>query len=106
MEIILIAVATAFNFAILMHKFRNGRVFDALIDFITMITLGSLFGGTLGGMVIAMISGALISTYLWFAPFKITISKEFKSKVLDILGKTIAVLLIVAVLVAIALRYT
>ena len=105
MEIILIAISTAFNFVIIMHKMRHERVFDGVIDFIAMVILGSVFGGTLGGMTIAMISGALISVYLWFQPFRIIIPVKFMLKVYRTINITVAILLTVAIIVYIAERF-
>ena len=44
----MISIATAFNFAILRYKLNLKRYADAILDFIMMCTLGSVFGGTLG----------------------------------------------------------
>ena len=105
MEVVLIAISTAFNFVIIMHKLRHERVFDGVIDFVTMVTLGSVFGGTLGGMTIAMISGALVSVYLWFQPFRIVIPKELMNKIFKAINITVVVLLIVASIVFVANKY-
>ena len=61
---IAIMIATAINFGILRWKFGRGRYFDVMLDVLCLITLSVLFGGTLGGMTIAMGAGAMISFYL------------------------------------------
>jgi len=72
--ILLGGVATAFNFIIILHKLRNGRIVDSLIDLGTAITIGAMFVGTLTGMAIGMMASAIISIYLWFFPIKFQIN--------------------------------
>lgn len=69
-ELIIIAIATAFNFIILKWKFEHHRYGDLVFDIIVLMALSSLFGGTLGGMVIAMVSGAIVSGFLLIRPPK------------------------------------
>ena len=64
MEFLIIAVATFFNFMILKWKFEHERYADLAFDITCLVCISWLFGGTLGGMTIAMISSALISIYL------------------------------------------
>ena len=71
MEIVVFAIATFFNFWILSEKLKRSRYLDTFIDFMTMVILGYLFSGTMAGMAIAMLTGVLISIYLWFRPYKI-----------------------------------
>jgi len=68
--ILLGGIATAFNFIIILHKLRNGRILDSLIDLGTATVLGAMFIGTLTGMSIGMMASAIISIYLWYFPFK------------------------------------
>lgn len=75
MEMLIIAVATFFNFIILKWKFEHERYADLAFDVATLVCISWLFGGTLGGMVIAMIASALISLYLIVFPPKFM--KEF-----------------------------
>ncbi len=70
MEFLIIAVATFFNFMILKWKFEKGRYADLAFDMATLVAISFLFGGTLGGMIIAMIASALISLYLIVFPPK------------------------------------
>lgn len=67
MEFIIIGIATFFNFMILKWKFEKERYADLTFDVVTLVAISWLFGGTLGGMTIAMISSAMIS--LWLIPF-------------------------------------
>lgn len=64
MEFLIIGIATFFNFMILKWKFEKERYADLTFDIATLVAISWLFGGTLGGMTIAMISSALISLYL------------------------------------------
>ena len=68
MEVIAIAIATALNLIIIKWKFEKERYGDASLDILALLALNYMFGGTLGGMVIAMIASAIISTYLFFSP--------------------------------------
>lgn len=67
---IAIGVATFFNFIILKWKFERKRYADLAFDIVTLVIISNLFGGTLGGMVVAMIASAFISIYLIFFPPK------------------------------------
>jgi len=69
--ILLAGIATAFNFVIILHKLRNGRIMDSMVDLGTAIALSGMFVGTLTGMSIAMMASAIISIYLWFYPMEI-----------------------------------
>lgn len=70
MEYLIIAVATFFNFIILKWKFEHKRYTDLAFDLATLVAISYLFGGTLGGMIVAMIASALISLYLLVFPPK------------------------------------
>lgn len=69
--ILLGGIATAFNFVIILHKLRRGRVADSVVDIASAVTLGAMFVGTLTGMAIAMVASVVISIYLWFYPVMI-----------------------------------
>jgi hypothetical protein len=65
--IILIAsIAISFNFVLLIMKWYRGRTKDLMIDGFIFVVLAFLFGGTGTGLVASMISGAIISVYLFF----------------------------------------
>ena len=66
--ILLAAVATAINFIFLKYKLEKKRYSDFITDIATMLVLGMLFAGTMGGLAIAMLAGFIISVYLWFRP--------------------------------------
>ncbi|MFA7029981.1 MAG: hypothetical protein WC179_06910 [Candidatus Cloacimonadaceae bacterium] len=68
--IVIMAIATMFNFIILKWKLEKERYADFVFDILCLIAISWLFAGTLGGMVIAMTSSALISLYLIAFPPK------------------------------------
>jgi hypothetical protein len=87
MEALLIGLATAFNFLILKTKIEKSRYQDAIFDAIVLLLLSIMFGGTLGGMVIATIGSAIVSLSLLISPPKFlsniettSFVAEFKSK--------------------------
>lgn len=70
MELLIMGVATFFNFIILKWKFEKKRYADLVFDIATLVTLSWLFSGTVSGMIIAMIASAMISLYLIAFPPK------------------------------------
>ena len=64
MEAILVGLATAFNFIIIKWKIEKSRAADATLDIGVMVALGWMFGGTMSGMVVAMIASVAVSLYL------------------------------------------
>ena len=71
MELIVMALATAFNIMVIKWKFEHQRVADAILDATLLGVLATIFGGSLGGMMIATASSALISLYLLWSPLRI-----------------------------------
>ncbi len=87
MEAIIIAIATSMNFILVKWKIEHKRYEDAILDFVVLVTLASLFSGSMGGMIIATISSFISSIYLLFSPPTFTKSidtedfiKEFKKR--------------------------
>jgi len=68
MEVIIIGIVTFLNLIILKIKFERERYADLTLDIAGLATLNYMFGGTLTGMTIAMISSFLLSLYLFFSP--------------------------------------
>ena len=68
--ILAMGIVTFFNFVILKIKFEAGRWGDLALDLATLVALGYLFGGTVSGMLVAMIASFIMSVYLWFKPPK------------------------------------
>ena len=85
MEFLIIGVVSAINLIVIIQKFKKNRIEDGIFDTVLFVLLSLMFSGSYGGMVTAMISSLMISTYLWFSPpefFKSsgdsTLAKEFK----------------------------
>ena len=61
---LLIGLVTAFNLLILLVKFKAGRYGDLAIDVLSLVILTAMFGSTVLGALIAMVSSFTISIYL------------------------------------------
>ena len=68
MEILIISVAVFLNFMLLVWKLNKERYADFAVDLATLIALSYLFSGTVSGMIIALIAGAMMSIYLAIFP--------------------------------------
>jgi hypothetical protein len=69
MLFVLIGVITAFNFIVLLVKYKLGRYFDLFLDVVCLAILTNMFSSAgQGGTIIAMISSLIISIYLFFNP--------------------------------------
>lgn len=68
--VITMGIVAFFNLLILKIKFEHDRIADLCLDVATLITLSYVFGGTITGMLVAMIASACMSIYLWFFPPK------------------------------------
>jgi hypothetical protein len=68
---LLVGTATAFNAGVILHKIRNDRALDALVDVCVTSTMSAIYAGTLGGTAIAMVASFLFSIYLWFFPVEL-----------------------------------
>lgn len=82
MEALLIGVAAAFNMLVIKWKLEAGRTADAILDVACLVTLSAIFGGTMGGMIIATIASATTSIALWLSPptFHIQFMSDFKDR--------------------------
>lgn len=70
MELILVSIAVFANFWLLKVKLDKEKYADLLMDLTVLAALTYMFGGTMGGMVIALVAGAMMSVYLYFSPPK------------------------------------
>ena len=68
--VIAMGIVTFFNLLVLKIKYEKGRTADLIMDVAALIVLNYLFGGTLTGMLVAMIASLCMSIYLWFWPPK------------------------------------
>jgi hypothetical protein len=58
------------NFGLLKWKADHERWADLTVDVAVLAALSYLFGGTMGGVIIAMCAGAMMSIYLLINPPK------------------------------------
>jgi len=70
MEVLMMGIVTFLNLLIIKIKFERGRTTDLAIDIGAILLLNYWFGGTLTGMLVAMIASLCMSIYLWFWPPK------------------------------------
>lgn len=70
MTLLLMGIATGFNFCIIVWKFKRQRWLDAVIDTFIMAAICVLFSGTISGLSIGMIGSAICSLYLLVSPPK------------------------------------
>ena len=68
MEFLLIGLAVAFNFCILIRKYRMKRYFDTFIDMGILAIICILFSGTFSALVVGTIASMFVSFYLYFNP--------------------------------------
>ena len=68
MELLLIGLATAFNFVVIIRKYRLHRFIDGTLDMCLMALICILFSGTFSALTVGMIASMAISVYLYFNP--------------------------------------
>jgi len=66
MELAVVSVAVFLNFSLLLWKWNHDRYGDLIVDVCVLVALTYMFGGTQGGMVIALCAGAMMSVFLLF----------------------------------------
>ena len=71
MEYLIMGIAAAFNLLIVYWKVSHNRVGDGVLDAIALVILSSIFGGTLGGMLVATVASAIVSLVLLINPPKL-----------------------------------
>lgn len=65
---LLIGLAVAFNFCIIIRKYRLHRYFDAFLDMSILAIICFLFSGTFSALVTGTIASMFVSFYLYFNP--------------------------------------
>ena len=70
MEAAVIGIATAFNFIVILFKFKRHRYEDACFDLVIFTVISYMFAGTISGMSVGMVASAIVSISLWFDPPK------------------------------------
>lgn len=73
MELVIVSIAVFLNFGLLVYKFNRERYSDLVVDVGVLVALSYLFGGTQGGMIIALCAGAMMSLFLLVYPPKFSI---------------------------------
>lgn len=68
--ILIIGIATGFNFIIIMWKYKTGYLESAVIDFLILCGLAWMFSGTITGMAVGMVASCIVSLYLLISPPK------------------------------------
>lgn len=77
MEFVLVAaIATAFNFLIILWKYSNKRVLDASLDLLIFAVIAILFKGTVTGLQIGMVASMIVSVYLLVKPPRLDFLKD------------------------------
>lgn len=72
LSFVVISITVAFNFIIIIHKYRKLRYADATLDMLLFALICFLFSGTYSALVVGTMSSMLISLYLLFNPFKLS----------------------------------
>lgn len=68
---LLIGLAVAFNFIVIIRKYRLHRYFDATLDMVILAVICVLFSGTFSALVTGTIASMFVSMYLYFNPVTI-----------------------------------
>lgn len=69
--VVIAAIATAFNFLIILWKFSKTRYLDGSLDLVIFVSISALFSQTVTGLQIGMIASMLVSLYLLINPPKL-----------------------------------
>lgn len=67
---LIMGLAAAFNILVIKWKIEHSRYADSALDGAVLLVFAFVFGGTLGGMVIATVGSAIVSLYLLAFPPK------------------------------------
>lgn len=70
MELVLVGLAVAANIIIILWKFNNKRVKNAVLDTALLIAVGLTFAGSYSGLVVGTIGSFIVSLYLLLIPPK------------------------------------
>lgn len=65
---LIIGLAVAFNFIVIIRKYRLRRYFDATLDMLILAIICVLFSGTFSALVTGTIASMFVSFYLYFKP--------------------------------------
>ena len=77
--ILIIGIATFFNFAVILYKFQKGNTANALLDLTIFAVISFMCIGSVTALSIGMIASFLFSLYLIFV--KIDLPKKKKRRI-------------------------
>ena len=66
--LLMIGLAVAFNFIVIIRKYKLKRYFDASLDTMILAIICILFSGTFSALVTGTIASMFVSFYLYFNP--------------------------------------
>lgn len=66
--LLVMGIVSAFNFGVIIRKYRLKRYFDTLVDFSIMVIICILFAGTFSALAVGMVASMAVSIYLYFNP--------------------------------------
>lgn len=66
--VIVAGIFTALNLIVIMIKIKKGRMLDAFIDGGLLVLLTMVFGGSVTGLLTAVVASSVISMYLLVSP--------------------------------------
>lgn len=66
----IMGIAVAFNFIVIVHKYRKNRYADATLDMVLMAIICFLFSGSFNALAVGTIASMVISMYLFFHPVR------------------------------------
>ena len=68
--LLIMGLVVAFNFVIIVHKYRKGRFADATLDMALMAIICFLFSGSLNALATGTVASMAVSIYLFFHPVR------------------------------------
>lgn len=71
-----LGIIAGLNAIIIVYKFMAQSIWSGLIDLGVMITMTSMSGATLGGMIIMLPASLMVSIFLFFKPPKFKLLKK------------------------------
>lgn len=70
MTLLIIGVAVAFNLLIVLWKFQNRPLIDAIVDASLLILVAMVFSVSTAALTVGTIGSFIVSVYLIFKPFR------------------------------------
>ena len=70
LTLLIMGLVVAFNFVIIVHKYRKGRFADATLDMALMAIICFLFSGSFNALATGTVASMAVSIYLFFHPVR------------------------------------